>query len=382
MTAALIPTASAAAAPAQNQERIEQKATVSQATDRVIVKFKAGARANEVAAKHGASVLKSIAHGEYQVLNVPAGQAEQFVERLSRDADVEQVEVDAILTANRIPNDPYYSYQWHLPKIGANYGWDITIGTTARTIAIIDSGVDLNHPDLAAKIVAGYDFVNNDPVADDDHGHGTHVAGTAAAITNNSTGIAAVDWNAKIMPIKALNAQGSGYTSDIIESIYFAADHGAHVINMSFGGGAASSSFQSAVNYAWNKGLVLVAAAGNSGVSTKQYPAAYNYVFSVAATDQNDLKTSWSNYGASWVDIAAPGISIFSTTIDGYTYMSGTSMASPIVAGAVSLAWSKNTGYSNAAVVDRICKMADPVPGTGTYWACGRVNLYKSVNGF
>lgn len=381
MAASIVP-ASVSAAPAA-PERIENAPVAVQASDRVIVKFKAGANANEIAGQHGASVLKTVGKGEFHVLNVPAGKAEQMVEALSKNKNVELAEVDAILTANYTPNDTYYGgYQYHLPKIQANYAWDQTVGTSARTIAIIDTGVDLQHPDLAGKIVAGYDFVNNDSNADDDQGHGTHVAGTAAAITNNGQGVAGVDWNARIMPIKVLNSQGSGYTADIIDGVYWAADRGAHVINMSLGGGSSSSAFQSAINYAWNKGVIIVAAAGNSNTSAKSYPAAYNNVVSVAATDSADRRASFSNYGT-WVDVAAPGVDIVATyNGGGYGYMSGTSMASPVVAGLMSLAWSKNTGYSNATVVSRVLNTSDRISGTGSYWYYGRVNAYRAVNGF
>ncbi|PWK13436.1 S8 family serine peptidase [Tumebacillus permanentifrigoris] len=352
------------------------------ASDRILVKTKTGLVASDVAARHGLTEKKTLGNSNWKVLNVPAGQAEAFVAKLQNDADVEAVELDHVRTISATPNDPSYGSQYHLTKIQANTAWDITKGSTSRTIAIIDTGVDLNHADLKGKIVAGTDIVNGDSVAQDDHGHGTHCAGLAAAITNNATNVAGVDWNAKIMPIKVLDSTGSGFDSDIDTAVYWAADHGANVISMSLGGAVFSQATQDAINYAYNKGLIIVAAAGNESTSAMSYPAAYNNVLSVASTTSTDAKSSFSNYG-SWVDVAAPGSSILSLKLGGgTTTMSGTSMATPIVAGLASLTWSKNLTYTNTAVINRINTTADKITGTGTYWINGRVNAYKAVNGF
>lgn len=239
------------------------------------------------------------------------------------------------------PNDPGYGQQYGLQRIRAGPGWASSTGSEEIIIAIVDTGVDLTHPDLAAKIVPGWDFVNNDPIAQDDHGHGTHVAGIAAAITNNGLGIAGVSWGARILPVKVLNAAGSGYTSDVAAGIIWAADHGAKVINLSLGGPSSSATLESAVNYAVARGALVVAAAGNSGNSTPNYPAAYPAALAVAATDSADARASFSTFGP-FVDIAAPGVSIASTvptgvcdlcSPSGYASLSGTSMATPHVAG-------------------------------------------------
>jgi thermitase len=376
--ASLVPAASVNAAPIQ----ADQAKVAAKASDRILVKAKAGKDIAAIASKHGATLKAANSKSQWKVLNVPAGKADLFLNKLLNDADVEAAEYDYLVEATLTPNDPSYPSQYHLPKIQADLAWNIVTGTPSRTIAVIDTGVDLQHPDLAGKFVAGYDFVNNDADPDDDHGHGTHVAGIAAAVTNNSLNVAGVDWNAKVMPIKVLNAAGSGYTSDIIEGVYYAADNGAHVINMSLGGGAFSQAFQDAINYAWNKGLIIVAAAGNSSTSVKSYPAAYSNVVAVASTTSTDALSSFSNYG-SWVDIAAPGSSILSLKNGGgTTTMSGTSMASPVVAGVASLTWSKNMAATNAGVVNRLFSTADPISGTGTYFTYGRVNAYKAVNGF
>ena len=380
MMATLAPAASAATV--KEDAAVAKKAEKGFATDRILVKMKTGKDVTGASYKVNGKA-KKLGKSDWQVVEVAAGTAEEALAALQNDADVEAVELDYVMSALvTTPNDPRYSAQWHLPKIQANSAWDITKGTTARTIAIIDTGVDMNHADIKSKLVAGYDFVNNDTSAHDDHGHGTHCAGIAAGLTNNALDAAGVDWNARVMPIKVLSASGSGYTSDIVEGVYWAVDHGAHVISMSLGGGAFTQSFQDAINYAWNNGRIVVAAAGNSNTSAKHYPAAYANVVAVASTTSTDARSSFSNYGT-WVDIAAPGSSIEALRLGGgTTVMSGTSMATPVVAGVMSLAWSKNTGYSNSAVVNRVLSTADAIPGTGTYWLNGRVNAYRAVNGF
>ncbi|GIW12168.1 MAG: hypothetical protein KatS3mg061_3225 [Dehalococcoidia bacterium] len=244
------------------------------------------------------------------------------------------------------PNDPAFQagQQYGLSRIRAPEGWGYSTGSESIIIAIVDTGVDLSHPDLASKILPGYDFVNADLTPQDDHGHGTHVAGIAAAITNNGLGIAGVSWGARVLPVKVLDARGSGYTSDVAAGIVWAADRGARVINLSLGG-PASTTLQEAVNYAVGKGALVVAAAGNSGNSTPNYPGAYPAAISVAATDSTNRRASFSNFGP-FVDLAAPGVSIYSTVPtgscdlchpSGYRALSGTSMATPMVAGVLAI---------------------------------------------
>ncbi|EAZ91919.1 S8 family serine peptidase [Crocosphaera chwakensis] len=241
-------------------------------------------------------------------------------------------------------NDPRYSEQWNLQNINIEAAWRQAKGKGV-TVAVIDTGVS-HVPDLQkTEFVEGYDFVNNKKEASDDHGHGTHVAGTVAQSTNNRYGVAGVAYQAKIMPLKVLSAAGFGTISDIAEAIRFAADNNADIINMSLGGGGASQMMEDAINYAHEKGVVIVAAAGNEGRSSASYPSRYDKVISVSALNANNEKAFYSNFGAG-VDISAPGggedKKILQETIDrnGQPTIAGfmgTSMASPHVAGVAAL---------------------------------------------
>ncbi len=276
----------------------------------------------------------------------------------------EYIEPNYIYHAFDVPNDPLYSQQWNLQNINISTAWDETKGE-GITVAVIDTGVT-QVPDLKeTKMVAGYDFVNDKINATDDVGHGTHVAGTIAQSTNNNYGVAGVAYQAKIMPIKVLAASGGGTISDIAEGIRFAADHDADVINMSLGGGGASKLLEDAINYAYEKGVVIIAAAGNSNQNSSAYPARYPRVISVSALDAAGEKAPYSNFGAG-VDISAPGGSetgkILQNTIDPSTGEAvfvgyqGTSMASPHVAGVAALI--KSAGVNNPEEVLSILKQS------------------------
>jgi thermitase len=291
---------------------------------------------------------------------------------------VEYAEPNTTLHASYVPNDPDYKTKQYAPqKVSAEQAWDTTQSSSNVKIAVIDTGVDYNHPDLSGKVIKGADFVDDDNDPIDENEHGTHVAGIAAANTNNGVGIAGLAPKASILAVRVLDADGSGSLDDVAQGIRYAADQGAQVINLSLGGSIGSQTLQDAVNYAWNKGSVVVAAAGNSGVALPSYPAYYSNAIAVAATDQNDQKASFSNFGT-WVDIAAPGVDIYSTTPNNqYASFSGTSMASPVVAGVAGLlaAQGKNASQIRAALEDT----ADPVTGTGTLFQNGRVNAAKAV---
>lgn len=386
---AMIVPAGASAAPTSAPAVKSAASDVMSAPDRILVKFKPGVAASEKAninKAFGAVDNGKLGAGksEWHLVSVPFGKAEGFVTKYLNNPNVEGAELDYQMTASALPNDPGITQQYAYDRVQGAAAWDIITGSAGtRTVAVIDTGIDLTHEDLAGSLVPGAVFTKGGKSADDDNGHGTHCAGSVAGIGNNGKGISGMDQSAKLMPVKVLSKSGSGWTSDIINGVYFAADNGADVLSMSLGGGGFNQAFQDAINYAHNtKGAIVVAAAGNDGVSTPHYPSAYANVMSVAATDQNDAKTSWSNYGST-VDVAAPGLSIYSTWYDGgYNTISGTSMATPLVAGLVSLTWAKNPMATNQAVIDRIYSTADAISGTGTYWTHGRVNAYRAVNGF
>jgi serine protease len=211
--------------------------------------------------------------------------------------DVESIQPNYIYKALGAPNDPMYNKQWHLHNINAEQAWETNRGA-GITVAVIDTGVTKTTDMEKTEFVAGYDFVNNKVEADDDNGHGTHVAGSVAQSTNNAIGVAGVAYEAKIMPLKVLSAAGGGTVTDIAESIKFAADKGANVINMSLGGGGESAVMKEAIDYAHRKGVVIVAAAGNENQSSASYPARYNHVIGVAAFDAKGEKAEFSNFGA------------------------------------------------------------------------------------
>ncbi len=338
---------------------------------RILVRFAPGMKDSETNAlleEHGMTSIGQIEQIGVRVLAVPDGEEMNKVEVLRADPRVMYAEPDYIYYALTVPDDTYYSaYQWNMPYINAENGWDVTTGLSGITIAIVDTGVDTGHPDLSSKIVSGYDFVNSDGYPLDDNGHGTHVAGIAAAVTNNSEGVAGVSWGAKIMPVKVLNSSGSGSLSDVANGIIWAADQGAQIINMSLGSTVASSTLEDAINYAYGKGALLVAAAGNeydSGNPTS-YPAAYSHVLAVGAIGDSDEHAYYSNTGV-YVDVVAPGgnpSSSYDTNPNhwilstywrgsGYSYaqIAGTSQAAPHVAGLAALILSVNGSLTNDQV--------------------------------
>lgn len=332
-------------------------------------------------AKLNARVTDQNADLGFSVLQLPQGQTVVSALKVLRaDPNVEYAEPNYLYYASYTPNDPYYTstIQWPLFKVEAAAAWDISSGSGVK-VAVLDTGVQANHPDLTGKVILQKDFAYNDNVADDVAGHGTHVCGTIAATTNNGIGVASLGFGTQIIAGKVLNNSGSGTLAKIANGITWAADNGAKVINMSLGGTSGSTALQNAVNYAWNKGVVVVAAAGNSNTTAANYPAYYTNAIAVAATDQNDARASFSNYG-SWVDIAAPGVDVGSTYINSqYVYMSGTSMASPHVSALAALVWSSSYGTSATAVRSRLISTADATTtGFGSY-PVKRINARQAV---
>ena len=309
---------------------------------------------------------------------------QRALDKLRAHADIEYAEPNYILSTVAVPDDPFYtSHQWAHSRTAAEQAWDEETGYENVIIAIVDTGVETTHPDLSASVIEGYDFVNDDTDANDDHGHGTHVAGIAAANGNNALGVAGVNWSSKIMPVKVLSAGGWGITSDVANGIRFAADNGAHIINLSLGATSLSRILKEAVAYADSLGVIVVAGAGNNGNEKRFYPAAFSEVIAVASTTIQDEMSSFSSHGV-WVDIAAPGSSIYSTTrFHNYGYLSGTSMASPYIAGVASLVISKYPEATKDYIWGSLLSGADTIyPSNSTLkgkLGAGRVNAYRAL---
>ena len=352
--------------------------------DELLVQPKAGVSKGKIAeiiAGEGATMVGEIPQIRVKQIKVPAHALERVKEALSRNPHVNFVEYNYLAEPTATPNDNYYSSQWHLPKISAPQGWDISTGSGNVVIAILDTGVDPTHPDLSEKLVPGYNFYDNNTNTSDVYGHGTAVAGSAAAISNNYNGVAGVAWNSPIMPLRISDASGWATYSAMASAMTYAADRGAKVINISFAGTSSSSTLQNAVNYAWNKGAILFASAGNYSTNTPYYPAACNNAVSVSATTSSDSLASFSNYG-NWIDISAPGVSIYTTLNGGgYGSKSGTSFSSPITAGLAALIFSANPLLTNAEVVEVLLENADDLGASGydPYYGWGRINVYKTL---
>jgi subtilisin family serine protease len=340
----------------------------------LLVRFGPGATRDDMeaaAARAGGRLGDAIPELGVHVIEVPPAGTQRALESLRSEAIVETVERDVLLEGlDTVPNDQLWSTQWGPRLVGAPRAWDATRGSSAVVIAVLDTGVDEQHPDLAGAIVMGRDFVNDDADPADDQGHGTGSAGVVAARTNNLEGQSGVCWACSVMPVKVLDSTGSGKTSAIAMGIVWAVDRGARVLNMSLGGPGTTSALQAAVRYASSKGAVLVASAGNSGVDTPFYPAAYSEVIGVAATTEADARYTWSNYG-SWVQVAAPGCNTAPWLEDSYVEFCGTSAAAPIVSGIAGLALSLNPSASKGDVEQAITQTATPLPGVVRF---GRVN--------
>lgn len=391
-------------------------------------------------AEVGASVVQDFSSDGLtgmQVVQVKGGTVAQAVQDYNNNPNVLYAEPDYLISlppeqsehvaattddfaiaATRTPNDPEFSLLWGLQNTGqapfygksgadikATTAWSKTTGSSSTIIAVIDTGVYYTHPDLAANIwrnpgeiagngidddrngyiddVYGWNFVskNNNPT--DDNGHGTHCAGTIAAVGNNNIGVTGVAWNAKIMPLKFLTATGNGYVSDAISAVLYANRMGAHVISNSWGGTQYTQALKDAIDAS---PAVVVCAAGNSGLNTDttpQYPSAYtsSNIISVAATDAKDNLAGFSNYGISSVDLAAPGVTIRSTDKNNqYRYLSGTSMATPYVSGVAALIKSANPGMTKYQIRDRILTTVDKVSSlNGKVATGGRLNAAAAL---
>jgi serine protease len=385
----------------------------------VLVKFRAGARATlrmDLAAEHGIGQMRELGVGGVVAMRSGSESAARLIEELSSEPDVLYAEPNYMVKALDTPDDPLFPEQWDLPNIDAAPAWDITTGSRANVVGVVDTGIDYTHPDLKANVWSapaaftitfapgdsitcpagshGYDAILNvcDPM--DQNDHGTHVSGTIGASGNNGVGIAGINWTGSILGLRFLDASGSGSVADAVRAIDFAillkaALPGAaniRVLSNSWGGSGYSQTLLAAIDAANSAGILFVAAAGNEGVSldsSPTYPASYNAPneIAVAATDDTDALASWSNYSADLVQLGAPGVNITSTVIGGgYQSWSGTSMATPHVSGAAALVLSVcalPTSALKAALLDNV----DPIPALASKTtAGGRLNVYRAVH--
>ncbi len=401
----------------------KDKALLTKREKRILQRLK---RADEKAAVHALDRIYKL-----QLDLEPDQSIQQVLAAYNRDPSVEYAELNYIVSVCKTPDDPLYPLQWPLNNTGQDYpesgyynpppgtpdcdidapeAWDIHTGSSRVIVAVVDSGVDYRHKDLQDNIwvnqtelngvadvddddngyiddIYGYDFINNDSDPIDDLGHGTHCSGTIAARGNNGLDIAGACWNAKIMALKFLDAAGEGYTSDAAVAFYYAVENGADVISSSWGGDDYSETLEEAINYAHSQGVIMVAAAGNDYSDSPHYPAYYEHMIAVAATNSNDAKASFSNYG-DWVDIAAPGVDILSlrasgtsrgTPYDSNTIIAtGTSMACPHVAGACALLLSFNATLTSGEVNDILMETGDPI-SPGICLSDGRLNLFNAM---
>jgi subtilisin family serine protease len=348
---------------------------------RVLVRFRPAVNAERVRAlldQVGAQEEGEIAEIRVRVLRVSRNAEQAVVRALSNREEVEFAEVDALVEPDRVPNDTHYPSQWHLTQISGPTAWDSEIGDNSLTIAILDTGVDSSHPDLGPRIVPGRNIFNNNSDTADVHGHGTAVAGTAAAVADNGAGVGSVCWYCRIMPIRISDAQGWATYSNAASGLTWAANNGARVANISYRM-SNSLTVRNAAQYFQSLGGVVTSSSGNDGIldTTADNP----YILTVGATGSSDGITSWSNTGNN-VDVTAPGESILTTmTGNRYGWWSGTSFSAPITAGVAALVKSANPDLTGAQVLDIVRSSADDLgaPGWDATYGMGRVNAAAAI---
>jgi thermitase len=371
------------------------------AADRLLVKFQPNtttATDDSLLAATGTSILSAFPDGLTVVETGLSIDPAQALQQFKSSPLVVYAEPDSTLkvadTADTLPTvapsyptNPAFGQQWGLNSPGnmdidAPEAWSVTTGNPSTIVAVIDTGVDLTNPAFAGRLwvnptasrpratVFGWNFVSNNGNVQDKNGHGTHVSGILAATGNNGQNVVGVDWHAQIMPLKILDSTGSGSLDAAVSAVYFAADHGARVINASWGSSASDLALADAIRYADQKGVVFVNAAGNDGVNNDivpTYPGSYRTpnTLVVAATDQNGGLAPFSNYGPQTVDLAAPGVAILSTyprSLGGHATLSGTSMATPFVSGVVSLLAGLHPNWTAEQLVQRVLATTKPLP--------------------
>jgi len=354
------------------------------ARGRIIVEPQAGLTADEFDKDikiHGGGKTRKLGQSNIYVMDVPHGSEKAIVNKLGHNPHFKYAELDQRVEFAATSNDPYLGSEWHLNKIGATTAWDKTQGAGV-TIAILDSGVDASHPDLAGRMVAGYNFYDGNTNTADVCGHGTKVAGSAAATLNNAAGVAGVAGQAKIMPLRiAYNSSGTcyGWISDIASAVTYAADHGARIANISYAAMPATSSVISASSYMKSKGGLVFVSAGNLAKDEGYTPT--TSMIAVSATDSNDARSSFSSYG-NFVSLAAPGTGIYTTVQGGgYGAVNGTSFAAPVAAAVGALVMSTNPSLTAAQVESILFTTAVDIGSAGRdiYFGYGRVNAAAAV---
>ena len=348
-------------------------------TVRLVLTMRPGtshAHADRLTKVAGGKLVARIDQLNVRVVEVPAAAVANARSRWARLADVVSVETDGMVRIDWTPPDPLWPKQWEQRQVRTERAWNLERGERTTIVAVVDTGVQLNHPDLAVRLVPGRDFVNNDGRPADDNGHGTSVAGVIAA-TANSIGVTGMCNKCRIMPIKALAANGTGLWTVAAKGIVWAADHGADVINMSFGGPTGGATLQNAIRYARDKGAVVVGAAGNYGTTAAFYPGAFPEVISVAASTFDDLRYNFSNSSTSWVEVAAPGCVWSSKLHSEFGSFCGTSAAAPMVSGIAALVRSARPRMSRPQVESILKSATVEVPFQFTRF--GRIDAYKAV---
>jgi cell division septation protein DedD len=358
-------------------------ATPTSANISFIVRLVAGLSPNaqqQVIARNGGVETSSVPVLRMHFIDIPSASVDEVTQRYQADPQVLSIERDKVRQAEGTPSDPSYLDQWALPKIG----WDSVFGSVtpsgSSVIAVLDTGVDASHPDLSGLVLPGYSAFEGSDAQTDPNGHGTEMAGIAAALTDNGAGVAGVAYaGVSLLPVQVLGADGTGQDSDIISGIVWATDNGANVILMAFSNPGYSPALQAAIDYAWDSGVVLVAAAGNEGSGTVTYPAGDRGVIGISATDSNDALASVSNYGQT-IFLAAPGVDVATTANSGgYTSVTGTSASAAIVAGAAAFMHAVDPSLSNGVVIGRLARTADPA-GTQEQTGNGRLNMARALS--
>jgi thermitase len=371
--------------------------------DEILIKFKPGASKKAQDAnlkKFGLTVKSTVPKIDVIVAKVPEKAKEKVLKALSNNPNIDYIELNNIRQVEATPNDLYYSArQWNLARIGAANAWDSTQGNVSMSVGVVDTGVFAEHEDLVGKINPGVSFVDYTTSTNDDHGHGTIVTGIIAAATNNSKGVAGLGWNTHVTPLKACNQNGECLDNDVAEAIIYATDNNIKVINLSLGGYGLNQTIQNAIDYAYARGVVVVAASGNVGNGVVFYPAAGQNVLGIGSTDGNDKKANFSNYGTG-LDVVAPGLGIYSTNRYGtYSSHAGTSYSAPEVSALAALMLAIKPELTVKQIIDSIASTAEKIDtvsgniydsnqnnskgylcnGWNEYYGCGQINVLNAI---